>query len=129
IETLHTARGDDEFADLAVAIAVERGPAITTSFYSGGTRPTITVELDHGTSLTATPNHRIRVMTAIGRAWRRLDDLRPGDGVIIQVGQQLYPKALQVSPAFARLLGHMIADGNIQNNHVSMCHSSEDVNH
>ena len=56
-----------------------------------GMLPVSTVTLKNGYSLTATSLHRIRVLSAEGDyIWRRIQDLKPGDCVVIQPGRGLH---------------------------------------
>ena len=101
-----------------------------------------------GLELTGTPNHKVKVMTADGPAWRRLDALQAGDAVLVKLGQHtgrfralkqpqrqhgnqimpVFPPILDEELAF--FLGYMAGDGFVaqaEHDHrvgVSVAHDS-----
>src|SRR5690606_19302689 len=97
--------------------------------YNNGVAPVLRVKTNAGLELTGTHNHRVKVMTPDGPAWRKLEDLQPGDSILVKLGQhsgQLqglkHPErhhGNQVMPTFpavldedlAFFLGYMAGDG------------------
>ena len=47
----------------------------------------MSVHTREGLSLTGTLNHKVKVMTDAGPAWRRLDELKTGDAILVMLGQ------------------------------------------
>jgi len=67
------------------------GMRTTDAFYYGGARPVIEVRLRSGHRVTGTPNHRLLVAdTEEGLVWRRLDELKSGDHVATQYGEDVW---------------------------------------
>jgi ribonucleotide reductase alpha subunit len=101
----------------------------TSHFYVNGLQPVKTVTTQRGFSISATHNHRLRVIDSAGNyVWRRMDELQPGDRMVLKRGTlgageevQLRPveqgnRALSdlpktLTPEFAELLGLYMGDG------------------
>jgi ribonucleoside-diphosphate reductase alpha chain len=101
----------------------------TSHFYVNGRQPVKTVTTRRGFSLTATHNHRIRIIDAHGGyVWRRMDELQPGDQVVLkkdtlgdgemvrlarvnQGSRSLSDLPAQMTPELAELLGLYMGDG------------------
>jgi adenosylcobalamin-dependent ribonucleoside-diphosphate reductase len=90
ISSLRDGEAPDSFRDMALQIASLDGPRDTNAFYYGGTRPVREVELRSGHRVTGTPNHRLLTCSSDGLAWRRLDQLEPGEFVATQYGDDLW---------------------------------------
>ncbi len=55
--------------------------------YNNGVAPVLRVHTREGLSLAGTPDHKVKVMTPQGPQWRRLEDLRPGDWILVKLGE------------------------------------------
>ncbi len=142
IRELSDMRLDDQFEPLEIGVISPQGRERTEAFYYGGYRETRRVTLDYGFGLEATPNHRIHVLDETGRVqFRRLDELRIGDMVVLYAGQHVYGPPAAALPPFsgvyrtnskrvdfpqrmsedlAFLLGAITAEGAITQNGVSI---------
>ncbi len=68
-------------------VHTDEGLRPTSHFYVNGRREVKTVRTRRGFTLTATPNHRIRVLDEAGSyLWRRMDELQRGDRVVLKKG-------------------------------------------
>ncbi len=134
VADLYGGEAPDTFRPLALRVASLGGEQTTSGFYFGGVRPTITVTLADGHEVTGTPNHRLLIGTPAGLDWKRLDELAPGDEVVLKVGANVfgadvslrgfmqsttkagYQKTIAVpasmTPALAHFLGAFCAEGN-----------------
>lgn len=101
----------------------------TSQFYVNGTQPVKKITTNRGFSITATHNHRIRVIDECGNyVWRRMDELRVGDTAVLKkntLGDGEYVpltpveqgnRAMSQLPThmtleFAELLGLYMGDG------------------
>jgi ribonucleotide reductase alpha subunit len=113
-------------------VHTDTGLRQTSHFYVNGYQPVKKITTKRGFSLTATPNHRIRVIDAYGDyVWRRMDELRLGDRVVLKkntLGQgervALTPveqgnRALSalpeaITPDFAEMIGLYMGDGYLK---------------
>ena len=93
IASLHQGEAGDSFRDLDLQIASLDGRRRTDAFYYGGERPVREVRLRSGHRVVGTPNHRLLTCRPEGLAWRRLDELEPGEYVATQYGDDLWSKA------------------------------------
>ncbi len=112
-----------------LTVATDEGVRLSTAGYNNGVAQVLRVCTEEGLELTGTPDHKVKVMTEDGPAWRRLDALQPGDAVLIKLGQHQgrlralhHPKRQhgnQVMPQFppildeelAFFLGYLAGDG------------------
>jgi ribonucleotide reductase alpha subunit len=68
-------------------VQTDVGLRATSHFYVNGWQSVKTLKTKRGFSLTATPNHRIRVIDSEGGyVWRRMDELQAGDLVALKKG-------------------------------------------
>jgi ribonucleoside-diphosphate reductase alpha chain len=73
-------------------VATDGGSQPSDEFYVHGVAPVRRIRTRRGYRLSATLEHRIRVIDKDGRyVWRRLKDLRPGDWAVLQKGHLLEP--------------------------------------
>jgi ribonucleotide reductase alpha subunit len=89
-DSLYRGEAPDSFRDEAIEVASLGGPCKTDAFYYGGVRPVRRVTLRSGQTVSGTPNHRVLVGSDNGLAWRRLDELEPGEAVAQQYGENLW---------------------------------------
>src|SRR5262249_33932341 len=110
-------------------VATDEGARPSTQGFNNGVAPVLKVVTDSGLEITGTYNHKVKVMTEDGPAWRRLDELQPGDAILVQLGQHqgqlqslVHPVSQhgnQVMPELPTLLnqdmafflGYMVGDG------------------
>lgn len=127
----------DEIADAHTAgwqehrleVATDEGWRTSPRAYNNGVAPILRVHTRQGLSLAGTPEHRVKVMTDQGPQWRRLNELHPGDWLVVQLGQhrgklqalrhparrhgnQVWPTLPTVlDEELAFLIGYLIGDG------------------
>ncbi len=110
-------------------VHTDSGLRKTSHFYINGFAPVKKVTTAHGFNITATHNHRLRVVDPeAGYVWRRMDELQPGDRVVLkrntlgkgetveltpveQGSRSMSKLPQQMTPAFAELLGYYMGDG------------------
>jgi ribonucleoside-diphosphate reductase alpha chain len=116
--------------------------------YNNGVAPVIRMHTREGLSLAGTYNHKVKVMTLDGPAWKELQNLRQGDWVLVNLGQhagtlqalrapnprhgnQVWPSLPSIlDEELAFFLGYLAGDGFVaQAEHdrrvgVSVAHSS-----
>jgi len=114
---------------LTQEVHTDEGLRKTSHFYVNGFQPVKKITTRRGFSLTATPNHRVRIIDQAGDyVWRRMDELQQGDRVVLKKGtlgeservELAYVKqgnrALSdlpalMTPQLAELLGLYMGDG------------------
>lgn len=83
-------------------VATDDGPRPSDEFYNHGSSKVRSIRTRHGYHLTATPEHRIRVIDGEGRyVWRHVRDLKAGDWAVLQKGHLLEPRDRSL-PGLAR---------------------------
>ena len=71
----------------AQTIMTDEGERPSRQVYNNGSAETLSVTTDAGIGLTGTRNHKVKVMTDAGPAWRQLSDLKEGDAILVKLGQ------------------------------------------
>ncbi|HLY25765.1 MAG TPA: ribonucleotide reductase N-terminal alpha domain-containing protein, partial [Aggregatilineales bacterium] len=112
-----------------LTVATDEGARPSAQGFNNGVAPVLRVVTDSGLELTGTYNHKVKIMTADGPAWRRLDALQSGDAILVQLGQhqgqlqslvhpvsqhgnQIMPELPTVlDQDMAFFLGYMVGDG------------------
>ncbi len=138
----------DQWQIIAREIHTDQGLRATSHFYVNGHQTVKTVTTKRGFSLTATPNHRIRVIDGAGDyVWRRMDELQPGDQVVLKKGtlgagervtltavergnRALSELPTELTPEFAELLGLYMGDGYTKARgglHIVVCKQDADL--
>ncbi|MHB8626291.1 MAG: ribonucleotide reductase N-terminal alpha domain-containing protein [Aggregatilineales bacterium] len=131
-----------------LSVATDEGPRESTQTYNNGIADVLRITTDAGLQLTGTPNHKLKVMTPAGTVWRRLDELQPGDALVVKLGQHVGTTQSLIQPVqrhgnqvmpsfpshidtdFAFFLGCMAGDGFVaaaDNDHrigISVAHDS-----
>ena len=112
IETLRA--GDYVFSDANTVVEV-KAPHVN------GLAETMTLTTERGYTLTATPNHKVTVQqgrTAVYE-WRALEDLRPGDRVVMSV-PKTPTEFFTIRNDDAYFFGMYQGDGSKENNRVTI---------
>ena len=129
-------------------VATDEGWRISPRAFNNGIAPVVRVHTREGVSLAGTPEHRVKVMTDQGAQWRELQSLKPGDWILVSLGQQRgklqalrHPKSehgnqswpklpVVLDEEFAFFLGYLAGDGFVaagEDDHrlgVSVAHAS-----
>ncbi len=90
IGKMYDGEAPDSFRPDVREVASLQGPQKTDAFYYGGVRPVWSVALRSGHRITGTPNHRLLVIGGDGLEWRQLDELKVGECVATQYGDDLW---------------------------------------
>ncbi len=128
--------GADEFVPCGVGVSGLKGAEWTSHFYNGGVRPTRRLRTRLGYELEGSLVHPVLVLQGGRAEWVKLSDVRIGDHVALQRGQNLFGDATQLLPFsydgpssrgqnksltlpremtadLARLLGYIVAEGSL----------------
>lgn len=129
-------------------VHTDEGLRKTSHFYINGYAPVKTMTTRRGFSLTATHNHRIRIIDADGNyVWRRMDELVVGDRVVLkkntlgdgetvrlasveQGNRALSDLPPVLTPELAELLGLYMGDGYTKRRgglHIVVCKRDPDL--
>jgi ribonucleoside-diphosphate reductase alpha chain len=107
IGNLHSGERPDSFRSMDLGLASLDGVRPTDAFYYGGPREVLDVTLRSGHRVTGTPNHRLLIADMDeGLVWRRLDELKPGDHVAMQYGEDLWAQEPAMFTGFRPSLSH-----------------------
>ena len=68
-------------------VATDEGWRRSPHGYNNGVAPVVRVRTRAGIGITGTPEHKVKVMTEVGPVWRALEALRPGDRLLVRLGQ------------------------------------------
>ena len=141
---------DDKFEPFAVGVAGIDGAEFTSHFYNGGVRETRRVKTRLGYEIEGSLVHPLLVMRGGQAEWIKLRDLRVGDSVALQRGQNLFGSNTKLLPFIdtgsasrgqnraltlpnelnadlARLLGYIIAEGSLTDTGLWITNGSERV--
>jgi predicted Ser/Thr protein kinase/intein/homing endonuclease len=128
--------GADEFVPFGVGVSGLKGAEWTSHFYNGGVRPTRRLRTRLGYEIEGSLVHPVLVMQDGRAVWVKLKDLRVGDFVGLQRGQNLFGDTTRLLPFIydgpssrgqnkaltlpsgmtedlARLLGYIVAEGSL----------------
>jgi ribonucleoside-diphosphate reductase alpha chain len=72
----------------SLEVATDEGWRASPRAFNNGIARILRVHTREGLSIAGTPEHRVKVMTDDGPRWRTLEELEPGDWIIVQLGQQ-----------------------------------------
>jgi len=70
-----------------LSLPTDEGVHRSPRSYNNGVVPIFRVRTREGLTLAGTPNHKVKVMTPDGPAWRQLDELQAGDSILVMLGQ------------------------------------------
>ena len=91
IESLAVGTQPGDYVPLNLQVAGMDGQEPASHFYNGGTSPTKRIQTRFGYEIETTFEHPLLRLTSGGTMeWTRADELRPGDFVAIQRGQNLF---------------------------------------
>ncbi|MDQ7029296.1 MAG: ribonucleotide reductase N-terminal alpha domain-containing protein [Ardenticatenia bacterium] len=71
----------------ALHVATDQGWRFSPHGYNNGVAPVVRVHTRAGIGLTGTPDHKVKVMSEAGPVWRPLEALRPGDRLMVRLGE------------------------------------------
>ncbi len=75
----------------AVTVMTDAGPTLSDESYNNGTSEVKTIKTTNGYSVTATPQHRFRVIDETGNyVWKHIKDIQTGDWLALQL--DTYPE-------------------------------------
>jgi predicted Ser/Thr protein kinase/intein/homing endonuclease len=126
----------DEFVPFGVGVSGLGGAEWTSHFYNGGVRPTRRLRTRLGYEIEGSLVHPVLVMKGGRAEWVKLADVRTGDHVALQRGQNLFGETTrllpfiydgpssrgqnksltlprELTPDLARLLGYIVAEGSL----------------
>jgi protein RecA len=105
-----------DIRELDVRAVNERGELEQVAALTHNNRkPTLTVTLESGRTVTGTHNHPLRVVSERGFiVWRNVGDIRPGDTVVSgRFGATEAAEGDGVSEGIATFLGYLVAEGTL----------------
>ncbi len=107
IGTLRLGERPDSYRPMDLRLVTFDGIRATDAFYYGGLRDVMEVRVRSGHRVTGTPNHRLLVAdTEDGLVWRRLDELKAGDHVATQYGEDVWSSQPASLTGFQRSVAH-----------------------
>jgi len=105
IGSLHEgSQKEDSFVLLEMEVMTKDGRAKTDSFYYGGKKRVLRIELSNGQTITATPNHPLFASVEGGEenpAWHNTENISPGDYVAIDIGRDIWASGFVDTASFA----------------------------
>jgi hypothetical protein len=125
-----------ESRDIALQLSTGSGVETAAQLYRAGLSKTRRITTRHGFLQEGTPEHRTQVVDQSGAlVWQRLDQVQPGDWVVLQKGQNLWGQDVrfdwqgapleQMTPELARWLGYLLAAGELATPQVVTLNCSE----
>ncbi len=140
---------DDAFAPIEGRAYGAHGLESVSHAYSGGLSRTLRLATRQGFTIEGTPEHPLVALTEAGElAFRRLDELKPGDYLAIQRGQQCFGTRVrlphfdftrrtnahdtrlpeELNEDLARFLGYLVAEGTLSmDNQVYFSHTDPEI--
>ena len=143
---------DDEFVPMMIGVHGKNGYELTSHFYNGGIKSTRRLKTRLGYEIEGSIKHPVLVLKNGRTEWTRLENLKVGDHVAMQRGQQLFGNKIEL-PAFtyagpasrgqnkylslptemsedlARLLGYIVAEGSLTDTAMWITNGDERVIH
>ena len=98
LDEIVTHREPGTWDEHELRVATDEGWRRSGASYNNGVARVLRVTTDAGLELTGTPNHKVKVMTDSGPEWRALEDLQPGDAILVKLGQYMPTSASQELP-------------------------------
>ena len=137
-DELHALVGaaEDKFLPLQIGVSGLNGGEATSHFYNGGIKPTRKIKTRLGYEIEGSTKHPVLTLRDGQTCWTRLEDVRVGDAVALQRGQNLFgtmtkflpyidsgPASrgqnrqltlpVELTPDLSRLLGYITAEGSL----------------
>jgi len=112
-----------------LSVPTDEGRKASPRGYNNGVVDVLHVNTREGLSITGTPNHKVKVMTDAGAQWKEIQNLTPGDWIIVRLdehvgrlqalkkptqqhGNQIMPNLPSIlDEEFAFFLGYLAGDG------------------
>ncbi len=127
----------DEIVNLSVegwqehtlSVPTDEGIKTSPRGFNNGVAKILRVHTREGLSIAGTPNHKVKVMTDFGPQWKELQNLAPGDWIVVRLGEhtgrlQVLKKPVKrhgnqampelpsiLDEEFAFFLGYLTGDG------------------
>jgi len=125
---VYTRGGVKKIEDLTTRDEVSTGRSgwsMVRGTHNNGYADTMTVKTSSGYEITATPNHKLTIQKgrSSGYEWKRLDELKIGDRVVLSRTNIPTGRKFDVD---AYLLGCMMGDGSIYKNVLTLSFSKEE---
>ncbi len=103
IESLATNTEPGEYVPINLGVVGLEGPEQASHFYDGGISPTKRFRTRFGYEIEVTPEHPLLQVTSNGTAeWARAEELKVGDFVAIQRGQNMFGSRTRVEFEYQR---------------------------
>jgi len=140
----------DQWDEIDVGVSTDGGTKTATAVYDNSLDSVRTIETETGFNISATPNHRFRVLTEDNEyEWRETQNIEPGDSVVLSRDSYIDPEIPgqldvperenvhhrsdqnlvlpeEMSPELAMLLGFYVGDGHLNStNGVELAVDSE----
>ncbi len=107
IEDLATGTRAGDYIPINIGVAGLDGPEQASHFYDGGVSPTKRIRTRFGYEIEATLEHPLLRLTPEGTTeWARAEDLRGGDFVAIQRGENLFGSEVKIDFDYRRNTRH-----------------------
>ncbi len=71
----------------ALSVPTDEGIKDSPRGFNNGLAEILRVHTREGLSIAGTPNHKVKVMTDFGPQWKELQDLAPGDWIVVRLGE------------------------------------------
>jgi predicted Ser/Thr protein kinase/intein/homing endonuclease len=132
--------------EVEIQLATSTGLETATHLYHAGKKPIKRVMTRRGFVSEGAHEHRIQVVNEEGvQVWRRHDELKVGDWVVMQKGQNLWGQDVEITwkqpqtqaqvirvpermtPGLARWLGYLIAEGCTRSGTIDFANSEEEL--
>ena len=130
----------------SLVIRRENDLDIATRFFNNGIAPVKNIKLSSGTELSATYNHKYRVLDGSNYSWKEVNDIKIGDKLVVPIGtycKETEPMLFSVaklyrtentiktpsvmSPQLATFIGMLFADGSMHEKGIRIaCNAKED---
>ncbi|GAB4444971.1 MAG: hypothetical protein OHK0041_01800 [Anaerolineales bacterium] len=89
-----------------LSVPTDEGHKVSPRGFNNGIADVLRVHTREGLSVTGTPNHKLKVMTAAGPQWKEIQDLVKGDWIIVRLGE--HSGSLQVLKKPAQRHGNQV---------------------
>jgi len=148
-EVIPDGLADDACAPVETRVYGLNGLEAASHAYRGGLSRTLRIATRQGFTIEGTPEHPLVGLTEAGElAFRRLDELKPGDYLAIQRCQQSFGAQIRLphvdfvrrtnalntrlpetlTEALGRFLGYLVAEGTLSfDNQVAFCHTDPEI--